>query len=57
MFDSIKNTLTTQRLILRPIEPTDAESISFIYKGTLSLPYPYPIDCAVNWIECIKHNL
>jgi len=55
-------TLTTERLILRPFEISDAKRVSElcnnynIYKSTLTLPYPYPIECALAWIPTHEDN-
>jgi [ribosomal protein S5]-alanine N-acetyltransferase len=49
--------LETNRLILRPFLLSDAEKVSVycnnirLAKSTLSLPYPYPIESAINWIN------
>ena len=56
-YDRDKNTITTTRLTLRPFILSDAEEVSRLcnnynlYKGTLNLPYPYPIDSAIGWIN------
>jgi RimJ/RimL family protein N-acetyltransferase len=57
MFNQDKRTIITERLILRPFELSDAKRVSElcnnynIYKSTLTLPYPYSLDCAISWIE------
>ncbi|HEY4432547.1 MAG TPA: GNAT family N-acetyltransferase, partial [Paenibacillus sp.] len=57
MFNQEKRTIITERLILRPFELSDAKRVSElcnnynIYKSTLTLPYPYSLDCAISWIE------
>ena len=62
MYDSNARTITTERLQLRPFELSDAKRISElcnnynIYKSTLTLPYPYPIESALNWIPTHKEN-
>ncbi len=54
--------IVTERLLLRPFELSDAESVARIcnnvklYRGTLSLPYPYTIDHAIGWISRNKEN-
>jgi len=62
MYDNKARTITTERLRLRPFELSDAERVSElcnnynIYKSTLTLPYPYPIESALNWIPTHKEN-
>lgn len=62
MFDQEKRSITTKRLLLRPFELADAKRVSElcnnynIYKSTLTLPYPYPVECAIGWIETHKDN-
>ena len=62
MYNSETRTLTTERLILRPFEMSDAQRIYQlcnnynIYKSTLYLPYPYPIEAATNWIPTHEEN-
>lgn len=57
IYDKENKTLTTERLVLRMFEESDAETVTKlynnynIYKNTLYLPYPYFIDCALSWIE------
>lgn len=57
MYNQAQRTLTTGRLILRPFKESDAQRVSElcnnynIYKSTLTLPYPYSIDCALSWIQ------
>ncbi|ETT69624.1 acetyltransferase [Paenibacillus sp. FSL R7-277] len=54
--------IETERLRLRLFKPTDAKDVSYhcnnynIYKSTLTLPYPYPLECAVDWIANHKQN-
>jgi len=54
--------ITTDRLNLRPFQITDAPRVSElcnnynIYKGTLTLPYPYPIESALLWIPTHEEN-
>jgi len=60
MFDNEKRAITTQRLMLRPFEISDAQRISElcnnynIYKSTLTLPFPYSIESALNWIPTLE---
>ena len=62
MYSAEKRTITTERLILRPFELSDAENCYKhcnnynIYKSTLYLPYPYPIESALSWIPTHKEN-
>jgi len=62
MYDNKARTITTERLRLRPFELSDAERVSElcnnynIYKSTLTLPHPYPIESALNWIPTHKEN-
>lgn len=57
IYDHEKKTITTDRLVLRLFEKSDAAEVTMlcnnynIYKDTLYLPYPYTIDCALSWIE------
>lgn len=49
-------TVSTERLVLRPFESTDAEVIEALagdadVARTTNLPYPYPAGGAVPWIE------
>ena len=60
VYDDINKTMTTERLLLRLFTKADAETVTRlcndynIYKSTLTLPYPYTLDCALSWIE--HHN-
>lgn len=62
VYDDINKTITTERLFLRLFEESDAENVTKlcnnynIYKSTLTLPYPYTIDCALSWIEHHIYN-
>lgn len=53
MYNPEKRTITTERLILRPFALSDAQRVSElcnnynVYKSTLTLPYPYPIECVI----------
>lgn len=57
IYDEINKTMTTERLLLRLFRESDAETVVRlcnnynIYKSTLTLPYPYILDCALSWIE------
>lgn len=48
--------IETPRLILRRFTPDDAPRVAqicndeHIYRSTLSLPHPYPLECAQTWI-------
>jgi len=62
MYNPQMLTITTARLVLRPFDITDAQRISElcnnynIYKSTLTLPYPYPIESALAWIPTHEDN-
>ncbi|WP_374966774.1 GNAT family N-acetyltransferase [Lysinibacillus sp. RS5] len=49
--------ITTERLVLRLFQTSDAETVATlcnnynIYKSTLYLPFPYSLDDALSWIE------
>ncbi|TCZ80883.1 N-acetyltransferase [Paenibacillus albiflavus] len=57
IFDSHNKTITTNRLILRLFQQSDAEAVAKLcnnynlYKSTLYLPYPYAIEDALTWME------
>lgn len=57
IYDSQNKTITTQRLLLRLFQTSDASEVTKlcdnynIYKNTLYLPYPYSIEDALSWIE------
>lgn len=57
IFDNQNKTITTNRLVLRLFQKSDAEDVTKlcnnynIYKNTLYLPYPYSIEDAISWIE------
>ncbi|MEO2203917.1 GNAT family N-acetyltransferase [Paenibacillus pabuli] len=61
-YDDIQQTLTTERLCLRLFEEADAATVTElcnnynIYKSTLTLPYPYTLDCALSWIQHHRQN-
>lgn len=56
-YNNQNKTITTNRLILRLFQKSDAEAVVLlcnnynIYKNTLYLPYPYTIEDALKWIE------
>ena len=60
MYNIETRVITTDRLYLRPFDLSDAECVSrlcnnfTVHKSTLSLPYPYPIESALNWIPLHK---
>ena len=62
MFDAQTKTITTERLILRLFQLSDAQRVSElcnnynIYKSTLGLPYPYPVESALAWIPTHEEN-
>ena len=62
MYNPDTRTIITERLILRPFELSDAENVSKlcnnynVHKGTLALPYPYPVESALGWIPTHKGN-
>lgn len=62
MYNAEKRTITTERLTLRPFELSDADRVCDfcnnynIYKSTLTLPYPYPLDSAISWIRTHEDN-
>lgn len=62
MYNQENRTITTERLLLRPFQLSDAQRVSElcnnynIYRSTLTLPYPYPIDCAISWIQTHEDN-
>jgi RimJ/RimL family protein N-acetyltransferase len=53
-------TLTTERLILRPFTPADADAVHAIVSdreiayNTAHIPHPYPEGMALEWIERIS---
>ncbi|GAA0379620.1 GNAT family N-acetyltransferase [Bacillus horti] len=57
-----EKTIETDRLRLRLFRESDAKDVSTmcnnynIYKSTLNLPYPYPIDSALSWIANHEEN-
>ncbi|MCL2235866.1 MAG: GNAT family N-acetyltransferase [Defluviitaleaceae bacterium] len=62
VYDPKARTLTTERLTLRPFDMSDAQRIYEmcnnynIYKTTLYLPYPYPMEAATSWIPTHEEN-
>lgn len=62
IYNKDKKTIETGRLLLRLFKQSDAENVSImcnnynVYKSTLSLPYPYPIESAITWIAAHEEN-
>jgi len=62
MYNVDTQSIVTERLCLRPFLISDAECVSKlcnnfnVYKSTLSLPFPYPIESALNWIATHKED-
>jgi len=62
MYNPDTRTITTERLFLRPYELSDAQRVSElcnnynIYRSTLSLPHPYPVESALAWIPTHEEN-
>ncbi|EON72586.1 GNAT family N-acetyltransferase [Lysinibacillus sphaericus] len=56
-YDREKLMITTERLVLRLFQTSDAEAVAtlcnnyHIYKNTLYLPYPYSLNDALSWME------
>lgn len=54
---NMQPTLKTERLSLRPFSPADAPEVMrlaghrLIYETTASIPHPYPIEAAYEWIS------
>lgn len=61
-YNRTDRTLETDRLLLRLFKPADAEEVRDycnnynIYRSTLTLPYPYPLECAVSWMANHEQN-
>lgn len=57
IYDKNKITITTNRLVLRLFQKSDAVAVTKlcnnynIYKNTLYLPFPYSIQDALSWID------
>ncbi|MGP4064378.1 GNAT family N-acetyltransferase [Oceanobacillus sp. M65] len=57
LYNQALRTITTERLVLRLFEQTDAEVVAKlcnninIYQNTLYLPYPYSLEDALAWME------
>lgn len=55
-------TIETDRLLLRLFTEEDAEKVTVlcnnynIFKRTMTLPYPYTLDCALSWIANHEQN-
>ncbi|WP_026688924.1 GNAT family N-acetyltransferase [Alteribacter aurantiacus] len=62
IYDKSQNTLTTDRLLLRPFNRLDATRVTKhcnnyrIYRHTLYLPYPYLKEHALTWIDTHQNN-
>lgn len=57
IYDNFNKTITTERLLLRLFQKSDAISVTKLcnnynlHKHTLNLPYPYTLDDALFWIS------
>lgn len=62
LYDDIKKTIITDRLVLRLFQESDAPAVTRmcnnynLYKSTLNLPYPYSIEDALGWIALHQEN-
>lgn len=62
LYNEEDHTISTERLVLRFFEQSDAEEVARlcnnynIYINTLYLPYPYTINDAEKWIERHRKN-
>ncbi|UYZ22604.1 GNAT family N-acetyltransferase [Mesobacillus jeotgali] len=62
VYDTVNKTITTERLVLRLFQETDAPAVTRmcnnynLYKSTLNLPYPYSIEDALGWIALHQDN-
>ncbi|WP_332262371.1 GNAT family N-acetyltransferase [Paenibacillus sp. GSMTC-2017] len=62
MYNLKDRTITADRLILWPFELSDAERVYElcnnynVFKSTLTLPFPYPLECAISWIQTHEEN-
>ncbi|MCR8842437.1 GNAT family N-acetyltransferase [Paenibacillus sp. SC116] len=62
MYNQENRTIRTDRLLIRPFQLSDAQRVyEFcnnynVYKSTLTLPYPYPIESAISWIQTHEDN-
>ncbi|QSX07367.1 GNAT family N-acetyltransferase [Sedimentibacter sp. zth1] len=62
IFNNELRTITTERLLLRMFRSEDAEVVAKlcnnynVTKSTLNLPYPYSIECALEWFEKHEEN-
>lgn len=62
VYDELKNTMETERLLLRRFKSDDASKVAVIcntdevYKGTLALPHPYTEESAICWISHHDEN-
>lgn len=62
IYNSENRSITTERLLLRMFKISEAEPVAElcnnynVYKSTLSLPYPYTLECALSWIANHEEN-
>ena len=62
VYDKASLTITTDRLLLRLFEISDAHTVQLlcnsekIYRNTLFIPYPYTIEHALGWMKTHRDN-
>lgn len=62
IYHKAEKTIETDRLLLRLFTESDAQNVTQlcnnynIYKSTLTLPFPYTLDCALSWIANHEQN-
>ncbi|MCA1033231.1 MULTISPECIES: GNAT family N-acetyltransferase [Bacillus] len=62
IYDHVNKTISTDRLLLRLFQVSDAETVARLcdnynlYKSTLYLPYPYVVNDALSWMENHLNN-
>ncbi|CAH0121935.1 MULTISPECIES: GNAT family N-acetyltransferase [unclassified Paenibacillus] len=62
IYSQTERTIVTDRLLLRLFNESDAKNVTIlcnnynVCKSTLSLPYPYPLECALSWIADHEQN-
>jgi [ribosomal protein S5]-alanine N-acetyltransferase len=62
VFDATNRTITTNRLLLRLFQESDAPAVARLcnnynlYKSTLNLPYPYSIEDALGWMAAHQEH-
>ncbi|TKC18848.1 GNAT family N-acetyltransferase [Robertmurraya kyonggiensis] len=62
IYSRTNKTIETGRLLLRLFTASDAENVITmcnnynIFKSTLTLPYPYTLNCALSWIANHEQN-